>query len=170
LTSQIKDTCILNGRLWDIIDKIGNIDIIPTNQILGIYTITESTANWSGRIDHYIIIHNYLYLFKISVTMINELSHLIPKGTRREIITRTERIMRTDRKGTRVVFQDDMITNLIFDDIFVHFTGKLVLKYPHYDPWEYPREAFQEEDLEYSEEAIVTLQSGSVVDAKIEEI
>lgn len=170
MTAQIPDTCILYGRIWDIVDMEGNVEVIPTNQILGISTVTESTANWSGRIDHYLIFHDCLYLHKIHVNMPNEFKDLIPRRARREVITRTERMMLTDDKGTREIFQDYRITNVIFDDLLVHFTGILVLNYPHYDPWDYPQIAFQEEDMEYSEKAVVTLQSGRVVNVEIQDI
>ena len=170
MTEQTPDTCVLNGRLWDIVDFQGNVEVIPTNDILGISTATESSANWSGRIDHYLIFHDSLYLFKIRVFMPDNSKDHIPRKARREVITRTERLMRTDDKGIRRVFQDYRVTNLIFDDLLVYFTGTLLLNYPSCDPWDYPETAFQEEDLSYSEKAIVTLESGKVVDIEIEDI
>jgi hypothetical protein len=51
MTAQIPDKCSFDGRLRDIVEYQGNVEGIPTNDILGISTTTESSSNWSGRID-----------------------------------------------------------------------------------------------------------------------
>ena len=132
-------------------------------------TITESTANRSGRIDHYLVYHGQLYLFKVQVTMPEAYKDHIPRRGRRETIIRTERMTRIDSIGTREVFLDSKIVNLIFDDLIVHFDGNLVMGYPTYDPWEHPA-SVDEEDSLFSKRSTLSFRSGKLVDSLIEDI
>jgi hypothetical protein len=170
MTAQIPDTCLFDGRHWDIQEYNGNMNVIPSNTVLGIHTITESTANWSGRIDHYIVYHERLYLFKIHVVMPNSWKYLIPRHCRRELVIRTERMIWTDSVGTREKLQHYRIVNLIFDDLIVYFTGDLIMEYPHYDPWSYPQSAYLEDDLISSKRATLSFEFGTLVDSIIQDI
>ena len=67
MTTQVPDTCMFDGRKWAVEKWDGNYSAIPTNEGLGIETTAESSANWSGRIDHFIVHRDKLYLLKIEV-------------------------------------------------------------------------------------------------------
>lgn len=169
MTDQVPNTCVFQGRRWDILDFDGNTEVIPTNKILGIYTVMESTANWAGRIDHFMIYYGKLYLFKVEVCLSNHIQNLsIPKNARREIITRTERVIKVDSRGEREALQDYKITNLIFDDEIVKFNGEIVLEYPHIDPWEYPQSAYNDNDMNYTERSTLCFANGELIDEEIE--
>lgn len=170
MTEQIPDTCMFERRLWDIEELDGNVQVIPSNSVLGISTTTQSTANWSGRIDHFLVHHNLLYLFKVSVHLSKGWAHHVPRGVRREIIIRTERTEWHDVVGTRTRFVHNKLVNFIFDDLLVHFTGTMRLVGPSIQQWELPQAGFQDEDLCHSEGMVLTFHSGEIQEARESDI
>ena len=69
MTVQRSDTCMCEGRKWIIESWDGNLAAIPSNEELGIHTVAQSSANWGGRIDHFLVHREKLYLLKIEVSL-----------------------------------------------------------------------------------------------------
>lgn len=69
MTTQVPDTLQLEGRTYVILNWQGDTDCIPSSESLGFHTVSQSSENWSGRIDHYGVWGNELYLFKIAATL-----------------------------------------------------------------------------------------------------
>ena len=152
MTTQIPDTCIYDGRKWAVESWSGNTDCIPSNESLSIDTISSHTANWGGRIDHFIVYKNRLYLFKIEVNLTDSCRELLPIHSRREVLTRYEPMWLTDSNGSRTVVREYRFEYLMYDDLFIPFTGELDISYPYIDEWELPSEL-----TEYPSSEISTL-------------
>ncbi len=138
MTAQIPDSCVFEGRRWVVPD--GEIDegVLPTNEDLGIETVTDSTANWSGRIDHFIVHEERLFLFKIEVNLAEASRGVLPKGARREIVLRYEPQEVYDHLGHRTEVTEFRTENLVFDNLPLRFSGTMDLSYPYSDGWERP--------------------------------
>ena len=162
MTEQVTDTCTINGRLWSLDDWEGDFDVIPTNQQLGFDTVSRSTANWAGRIDHFLVFKNQLYLFKVEVELADKDKNLIPFGARREIRKIYEPVEVHDNDG--VHYRENVYVQhyFIYDDLKIKFTGSLLLSFPYWDPWEYPW-PLDSDDIEPSQEAEVVFVDGKVV-------
>jgi hypothetical protein len=141
MTDQISDTCTFDERTWAVESWDGNIDAIPSNEELGIETISPHTANWSGRIDHYLVVGGVLYLFKIEVTLTEAAKNTVPEGARREVAVRYEPWETTDKDGTRREIREWRFEYFIFDDLVIPFTGKLLIRGPYVDDWNLPTSA-----------------------------
>ena len=140
MTAQIPDTCVIDGQKSAIEGWSGNTDCIPSNENLGIDTISPHTANWSGRIDHFMVYNNRLYLFKIEVNLTKSCRELLPINIRREVLTRYEPMWFTDSNGSRTVVCEYHFEYLMYDDLLIPFTGELDISYPYIDEWELPSE------------------------------
>lgn len=158
MTTQIPDTCIFDGRKYAIEGWEGNTDCIPSNENLNIETSSPHTANWSGRIDHFIIHQDRLYLFKIEVNLVKPCQDNLSQDVRREVLLRYEPMLVTDGKGTRIESREYRFEFLIFDDLIVPFTGELYLSYPYGDLWEQP--LISEESDEEIEQVVLSFEDG----------
>ncbi len=69
MTEQVEVTCTFEGKKWNIESWEGPCDCIPSNESLGFATVSPSTANWAGRVDHFLVFKGQLFLFKIEVTL-----------------------------------------------------------------------------------------------------
>jgi|TARA_Y100000031_G_scaffold123683_1_gene139135 hypothetical protein len=90
MTPQIPDSCVFDGRWWEVVEEQTEElqDIVPTSEMLGFKTTTQTTANWSGRINHFLVYNDSLYLHKIEVCLDKDSLDFIPKAVGKEIITR----------------------------------------------------------------------------------
>ena len=137
MTLQIVDTCIFQGRKWGIKSWDGNRAAIPSNEQLDIETKGENSANWSGRIDHFIVYRNKLYLLKIEINPEETSQFKQPNNAMREVVIRYENRW-SGTNGKERVVREHRFEYLVFHDLFVSFTGDLFLNYPFYDSWEQP--------------------------------
>lgn len=161
MTIQWPDSCTLDGRKWVIEDWDGPREGIPTNEQLGFRTVSASTANWAGRIDHFLVHRDLLYLFKVEVTLHPEDADLLPFGARREVVTRHERYEVHDGNGMHLEDRPRRSEYLVFDDLIVRFTGRLKLSYPFSDHWEIPW-PICDEDEETKDELRLNFKDGRV--------
>lgn len=138
MTTQFPDTCVFEGQKWAIEQWLGETDCVPDNESLGIETESPSTANWSGRIDHFMVYQGQLYLFKLEVNLAEASKDALPDGARREVLLRYEPWEICDSAGSRVEMREFRFEYLVFDDLPIPFTGRLVLSGPYLDDWEHP--------------------------------
>ena len=104
--------------------------------MLGIETVTESTANWSGRINHFLVHERELYLFKLEVNLPPGQSDKIPKRARKE--TRTIYLPYHDGDPEYVTICPQTSTFLVFDDLKIGYTGAFIVSFPMMDVWNQP--------------------------------
>lgn len=166
MTEQIPDTCTFEGKQWVIDRWDGPYDCIPSSKSLGFETISPSTANWGGRIDHFLVFKNQLFLFKLEVTLRPEDNDKTPPGARRE--TRLIYVPRTayEGDGEKQIIRFHEYHYFIFDDLKINFSGELELSYPIGDPWDYPW-PLSEKDLEPTETANLSFQDGRLIESEI---
>ena len=168
MTEQFPDSCTFEGRKWVIEQWNGDTQGIPTNEQLGIRTESPSTANWLGRIDHYLVHQRLLYLFKMEVSLPVDDRDQLPYGAMREVVSRYEPIEVTDSKGTRIEIRDQRIEYFIFHDIVVPFTGNMFLSFPFFDHWEVPW-PIEDTDEEITDEVVLEFLNGVLVEAHLTE-
>ena len=137
MTEQVSDTCTIDGRLWSIVNWDGPFDSVPDNKSLGFNTISRSTANWAGRVDHFMVFKGQFYLFKVEVELSDEDRDLIPFGARREVRQIYEPLEVHDNQGMH--FEERLYEHryFIYDDLKINFTGTLDLSFPLWDPWDF---------------------------------
>ena len=137
MTQQIPDTCLFEGRRWLVTDMEGNAGVVPSNAALGIETVMVSTANWSGRINHFAVHQGRLFLFKIEVNLAEGSRDVLPPGARREIVLRYEDVEFYDSSGPLKEMRESRLENLVFDNLPLAFDGVLQLT-SYVDRWERP--------------------------------
>jgi hypothetical protein len=145
MTAQVPDTCMYDGRRWAVERWHGDCLAIPTNEQLGIKTVSPTTANWSGRIDHFVIHRDKLYLLKIEVNLAEESRDVLPPGAQREVLCRYETMRVWGNHGERNEIHIHRFDYFVFHDLPVPYTGDLFLSYPYIDYWELPYDADDEE-------------------------
>ena len=165
MTQQVPDSCFFDGKQWNIDEWRGSFDGIPSSEAMGLKTIYTSTANYSGRIDHYLVFKNQLYLFKIEAELANEDSNFCPIGARREVRTIYEPIEINDKNGKRIEERVHIHRYFIFDDIKIELTGELTLSHPIGDPWDYPW-PISEDDLLPTESVQLKFKKGQMIESK----
>jgi hypothetical protein len=158
MTVQIPGTCFFDGRKYAIEAWKGNAECIPSNESLNIETSSPHTANWSGRIDHFMIHQDRLYLFKIEVKLLKPYLDSSTQEIRREVLLRYEPMLVTDSKGTRIESREYRFEFLIFDNLTIPYTGELHLSYPYGDLWEQPLTS--EEYNEEIEQVVLRFEDG----------
>lgn len=163
MSEQVPDTCTLDDRKWIIEQWHGDLGCIPSNEELGIETVSPHTGNWSGRIDHFLVFKGQLFLFKIEAHLADSCQGIRPKGARREVLLRYEPWDIFDKDGERSEIRECREEFLIFDDLTVSFTGTLYLARPYYDDWNIPQSAAQGYDPEMSYARLI-FDSGKLVD------
>ena len=150
MSEQIPDTCTFDDRKWIIEQCHGDLACVPSNEEIGIETISPHTGNWSGRIDHFLVFNGQLFLFKIEVNLADSCRGILPKKVRREVLLRYEPWDIFDKDGERSEIRECREEFLIFDDVTVAFTGTLHLARPYCDDWNIPQSAAQEYEPEKS--------------------
>jgi hypothetical protein len=138
MTEQVPDSCTFDGRRWCIDEWNGPFDGIPSNEILGLRTTSPHTANWRGRIDHFMVHRDVLYLFKIEATLSLADMPRLPTGARREVVKQHLPLEVIDASGSRNEIRIERYDFFIFDNLVIPFSGKLYLSYPYFDYWEVP--------------------------------
>ncbi len=151
MTAQIPDTCTFDGRKWAVEHWYGDYAVIPTNEALGIETQSASTANWSGRIDHFVVSKGKLYLLKIEVNFPQGSLCPLPPDAQREVLVRYETMHVFDQHGERDEIREHRFEYLVFHNLPVPFTGDLLLSYPCTDLWDQPWDADEDDDEEMRE-------------------
>lgn len=124
MTTQVPDTLQFEGRNYVILERQGDADCIPSSDSLGFRTVTESTANWSGRIDHYGVWGNELYLFKVEVTLETPTDTPTPPNARREVLLRYEQLI--DFEGRPTQLREYRHDFFIYEDLKLPFTGRII--------------------------------------------
>lgn len=181
MTEQIPDTCRIDGKMWLIESWKGAHWVIPTTE--QIWDITgnnfdlqsNSSANWSGRIDHYVIENGTLYLFKVEVNLAETIetlefeivdadSHLklepdprLPSGYRIEEITLFQPMQKDDKSS----YWATKINRILFEDLMIPYSGKLYLYRSCEPTWEMPLSIDFDESNE--ERLTITLDRGMVI-------
>jgi hypothetical protein len=171
MTTQVADTCFFDGRRW-MIEKYGGLDkIVPRSQELGFKTVSRSTANWSGRVDHFIVHNRFLYLHKIEVKLHPDYEDFVPEGAGKEVVLRYEPATICDSQGCRQSWWTHEFLYFVFGggNLKLKYTGELSLLYPHIDLWEIPA-TDKEDDEDYSKSAILSFKDGELIDHYIDDI
>lgn len=164
MTTQVPDTCMFDGRRWAIEQWKGDYSMIPSNEDLGIRTVTESTANWGGRIDHFMVYRGKLYLLKIEVNLDEDHRYKLPEKAQREVLCRYEKIVSFDKDGERETIGEHRFEYLVFHDLFIPYTGELFLIYPCIDPWEQPYDGDEGDDERA--EMLLTFEEGVLMEER----
>ena len=162
MTEQVPDSCIFDGRKWSIEHWNGPTDCIPSNESLHIRTESPHTANWRGRIDHFLIHRCTLHLFKMEVTLPLSERPKIPPGARREVVKRHVPFELHSAEGRTDELRIERYDFFIFDNLTIPFSGELLLSYPHFDVWEIPWPA-DEEDESVLERVTLAFENGHLV-------
>ena len=165
MTAQVPDTCMFDGRRWAIEWWEGDCSAIPSNEVLGIRTVTESTANWSGRIDHFMVCRGKLYLLKIEVNLAEDRRDQLPEKAQREVLSRYEKMWSFDKDGERTTIREHRFEYLVFHDLFIPYTGELFLSYPCIDLWEQPYDCDEDDDNDRVE-MLLTFEEGILMEAR----
>lgn len=124
MTAQVPDTLQFEGRNYVILGWQGDADCIPTSESLGFHTATQSTANWSGRVDHYGVWGNELYLFKVEATLEAPSDTPTPPNARREVLLRYEQFY--DFEGRPTELREYRHDFFIYEDLKLPFTGRII--------------------------------------------
>lgn len=144
MTAQIPDLLTFNDRQYVVLAWNGNTDCIPTSQDLGFEPVTQSTANWSGRIDHFGVWGDQLYLFKLDVTLDAPETYPTPANARREILYRYEQLYNLEGRPTELKeYRHDFF---VYENLKIPFTGTVTVSSPGGESWDRPQAAPEEPD------------------------
>ncbi|WP_312668699.1 hypothetical protein [Stutzerimonas nitrititolerans] len=124
MTTQVPDTLQLEGRTYVILNWQGDTDCIPSSESLGFHTVSQSSENWSGRINHYGVWGNELYLFKIEATLEAAPDTPTPPNARREVLLRYEQFF--DFEGHPAELREYRYDFFIYEDLKLPFTGRVI--------------------------------------------
>jgi hypothetical protein len=167
VTDQVPDHFMFDGRLWAVVDWVDGAPDVPTNEQLGFQTVMRSTANWSGRVDYFQVFRDQLYLFKIDAELREEDRELVPFGARKEVRIIYEPLESHGADGLRMIHREHRQDFLIFDDLKIGYSGKVILEHPVWDPWEFPW-PLDEAELAPIYRAVLEFDEGILVGADIE--
>lgn len=162
MTVQIPDSLTFDGRKWVIEQWGGDDGCIPTNQSFGFETVSPATNNWAGRINHFLVHHKQLMLFKVEVTLHPDFKGILPFGARRETVVRYDQLEHWGGEGMKMIERPREYEYLVYDDVPIRFTGTLSLSYPYFDYWDIPW-PISDEDEERSKVADATFEEGVLV-------
>lgn len=168
MTQQISSTCMFDGRTWKVDDENDLGVYVPSSDTLGFSTVMESTANWSGRIDHFLIHNQQLHLFKIEVNLPKNARNLCPPGVRRERTILYEPVTIYRDGSTESSERVHEYIYFIYDDIQIEYSGELVLLYPSGNAWELPW-PIEDEDIEPTLLARLQFRQGTLADVEYED-
>jgi len=165
MTAQVPDTCMFDGRKWSIERWEGDYSTIPSNEQLGIRTVTKSTANWGGRVDHFSVHRGRLNLLKVEVNLAEDSHDNLPENAQREVLCRYEKMWSFDKDGERATIREHRFEYLVFHDLFIPFTGELLLTYPYIDYWEQPYDA-DDDDGDENIEMLLAFEDGVLMEER----
>lgn len=169
MTEQIPDRCHFDGREWSIEEWEGNRWVIPTREQLGLKTSVRSTANWDGRIDHFLVYRDDLYLLKIEVDLSADAQDDLPLGQRKETLLRYEPIYVHDDRGERDEHQLHRTDTLIYDNLMIPYLGTIILVHSAYGYSELPSDA-EHDDYTSTLRARLTFERGKLMESHIEDL
>lgn len=166
MTDQVPDRFMFDGRLWSVIAWLEAEPPVPTNEQLGIRTVSRSTANWSGRIDVFQVFRDRLYLFKVEAELPEEDESLVPFGARKEVRLIYEPLESHGPDGLKMIHREHRHTFFIFDDLEIPYTGEVVIEHPVWDPWDFPW-PLDEAELDPIYRATLKFEDGVLIDASV---
>lgn len=155
MTTQIPDTLSLDGKIYEVVSWFGNTECIPKNDVLGIKTVSRTTSDHEGRIDHFGVWGNHLYLFKVEASLADPESTPLPKDARREILFRYEQMY--DFDGVPTVCYEYRYDYFIYENYILSYSGDITVQNITDEGWGKPELA--PEHLE-EEELILTFENG----------
>ncbi len=166
MTDQMPDRFMFDGRLWSVVEWVDGEPARPTDEQLGIRTITRSTASWDGRIDVFQVFRERLFLFKIEAETPDEDRDLVPFGARKEVRLIYEPLESHGPDGLRMIHREHRHTFFIFDDLEIAYTGQVIIEHPVWDPWDFPW-PLDEAELVPIYRATLEFQDGVLIDARV---
>lgn len=158
MTAQVPDTLHFQGREYSVLQWQGSTDCIPASEALGFTTVSPSTANWSGRIDHYGVWGDELYLFKVEASLENPADTPTPPHARREVLLRYEQLV--DFEGRPTTQREYRYDFFVYENLKLPFTGSIVVVREE-DDWDRPQAAPDEEP---GVPLVIEFHAGRVVD------
>lgn len=170
MTEQVPDAITVDGRQWIVTDGGDNLrEFPPSDKELGIRPISTSTANWRGRIDHYIVFCERLFLHKVEVNQMVDAWKYLPPGARREERTIFTQWERHDREGMRIVERPERSYFYVYDDLLIPFSGTISGVWPYENWWDFPMAGQYdiEEVLAPEKEIFLEFSDGAVTDMEI---
>lgn len=173
MTEQIADTISFDGRQWMICEEVGELQsIAPSDAQLGIRPVSTSTANWSGRTDHYIVFCNQLFLHKVEVQQALDDWKYLPPGACREERTIYPQWESHDGSGMRIVERPEKAFFYVFDDLFIPFSGTVTGVWPFWNWWDFPMagEYDFEKVLSPKQEHFLEFEDGELISSEIRQI
>jgi hypothetical protein len=160
---------MFDGRLWSVVEWLDGDPVRPTNEQLGIRTVSRSTANWAGRIDEFQVFRDKLYLFKVEAELPEEDANLVPFGARKEILIIYEPLEVHGQDGLKMTHREHRYTRFIFDDLEITYTGRVVIEHPVWDPWDFPW-PLDEAELDPIYRATLEFEDGLLTDASVDSL
>ena len=124
MTAQKMSTLRYEDQDWSVCEISGNPDSIPSSTQLGFETEMKSTANHSGRIDHYLVQDGKLLLWKIEVNLTNEHRAFVPDNGGRETLI-SEYWCQT-LGGASELYKSAEVC-LVYNELRIPLTGRIVL-------------------------------------------
>ncbi|MBF0107218.1 MAG: hypothetical protein HQM16_18050 [Deltaproteobacteria bacterium] len=140
MTAQTIETLRYNDQDWDLcniiddneaVEELNLEELVPKTEELGfeekMLSACNPTYNWSGRVDHYLIEDNRLFLWKVEINLAEEYKDFIPREAQREVITTSEwsqDFSSTDDDSWSLC--DTTETFFVFEDLHIKFTGSIV--------------------------------------------
>ena len=170
MTEQVPDTITVDGRLWMITDQDDSLrSIVPSDKELGIRPISTSTANWRGRVDHYIVFCERLFLHKVEVDKMVDQWKYLPPGARREERTIFPQWESHDGDGMRIVERSERSFFYVYDDLLMPFSGAITAVWPYWNWWDFPMAGQYdiEELLAPEQEIFLEFLDGTVIDIEV---
>lgn len=159
MTYQIPDSLKINGREYTILAWDSDRGCIPTNEELGIRTVSHSTANHSGRIDHFGVWGDQLYLFKIDATLEDPTNTPLPKDARKEILFRYEQFHTTE--SPEPIWREYRHDFFCYEDLIIDYTGAIAIQALEDEGWEKP---FNAPENPYEPAILLEFEEGMLVD------
>lgn len=160
MTTQIPDKIRFKNCNYIVLCWEGSRDCIPSNEELGIAAASLASDNFSGRIDHYGIWGDELYLFKVEVTLENPDDTPTPPNARREILKRYEQFVDYDGNPTRL--QEHRYDFFVYEELVLPFSGRIIVEESE-NSWDVPMRA-QEEDEKEPMSLELEFQAGKLID------
>ncbi len=135
MTAQVMDTIRIDDQEWQLCEWQGP-NVTPSSASLGFETEEESTANYSGRVDHFVVDKGKLLLSHVDANLTAASRDFVPDGGAREDITRRAWVEELTGgvgdflsggrgKWTPKLSTDSRVV-LHFRDLRVPFTGRIV--------------------------------------------
>lgn len=156
---QVPDTLTLNGRVYEVLAWHGNVESIPSNEKLGINTVSPSTSNHSGRVDHFGVWGGKLYLFKIEASLKDPEGTPLPENARREKLFRYEQMY--DFDGSPATCREYRYDYFVYEDLTIPYSGSITIQNIIDEGWNKPESApenFEEETI------LLTFDEGVLID------